>query len=738
MNQGERAIECLECLRADIEGKNKRTIMSLEEFLELVRSDPQRVLRSIFQLFYDVVQSYVVEKEDEYPGDPESIGFVEFDCSKIFAADKDNPFFPDRLLANRFVRQVRGLKRGSQQKRIYIYEGPPGCGKSTFLDNLIQTFEEYTNTKEGQSFEIFWDITDDTDRKSNKVEVPCPSHDHPILIIPRKYRKNALGGLLAGEKAEIRDKFFNEKEYEWLFKGEVCTICRSLFHALSHKFGSLDKVFSMIKVRPYQFSRRVGEGISVFNPGDKPLKEMHFSDKQIQDKLDQLFGVGRIRYIFSPLARTNNGIYAIMDIKSHNRDRLLELHNVISEGVHRVGSIEERISSLYFALMNPEDKEVLKEAKSFEGRIDFGKISYVMEVPVEIKIYRSVFGEDIDSRFLPRVLENFARVIISSRMNQECEPLKDWLQNTRLQYYHGKHYCDEGGILLRMEIYGGIIPSWLSEEDKKKFTAPIRRSLIAEAVNEGVKGFSGRDSLRLFADFLNLYGQKPNEPKFNLITMANVIDFFEHRVDKRTNEDNISPDFIKSLVDWYDFTVLCEVKEALYFYNKEQIQEDILNYLCAVNYDPDGRKVKCEYTHKDIEVTIELFKMVGGYITGEQMNDRVALRHAQSIQKKYIEMIAREPGKKITETELYQDLFSSYVRNLKEKVLDPFIDNESFRQAVKSFGSKEFNTFDMRTKEHIAYMIKNLIDKFGYTEQGAKEVCLYVLDQNLVRKFYKS
>ena len=32
-------------------------------------------------------------------------------------------------------------------------------------------------------------------------------------------------------------------------------------------------------------------------------------------------------------------------------------------------------------------------------------------------------------------------------------------------------------------------------------------------------------------------------------------------------------------------------------------------------------------------------------------------------------------------------------------------------------------------------MIKALVEKFSYTEQGAKEICLYMIDQKLAEKF---
>ena len=92
-------------------------------------------------------------------------------------------------------------------------------------------------------------------------------------------------------------------------------------------------------------------------------------------------------------------------------------------------------------------------------------------------------------------------------------------------------------------------------------------------------------------------------------------------------------------------------------------------------------------------------------------------------------------GKLITETEFYLELFNSYVGNLKEKTLQPFLKNESFRDAVKSFKTAEFNTFETRTKEYVDYMIRNLINKFGYIEQGAKEIFLHVVDNKLAEKF---
>jgi len=92
-------------------------------------------------------------------------------------------------------------------------------------------------------------------------------------------------------------------------------------------------------------------------------------------------------------------------------------------------------------------------------------------------------------------------------------------------------------------------------------------------------------------------------------------------------------------------------------------------------------------------------------------------------------------NKPVIETELYAALHDRYVHHLKEKVLEPFLDNENFRRAIKDYDSDEFKTYDRRIREDVTFLISNLCDKYGYNEQGAREVCIYVIDNNLTKEF---
>jgi len=743
--------------------RNRSSTISFEEFLEVLIQKPTVVIRNAFQVFHDMIKTYVGEGHNEYPDDPESIGFVHYDFSQLFIQGSDNPFFADRLFANRLINLVEALKRGAQQNKIYIFEGPHGCGKSTFLNNLLNKFEEYTNTEEGLRFETVWrldrkmlgDTTEsgpiqlfekllqtqdstckDPDHLSrsnlaldlgdNFIEVPCPSHDNPILIIPKDHRRAFFDDLFKND--EIKWNLFTEKEFEWVFRDQSCTICSSLFQALLNRLGNPLKVFKLLYARPYIFNRRIGEGISVFNPGDKPLKQDVYKNDILQSRINHLLkDSNQVKYYFSSYAKTNNGIYALMDIKTYNKDRLIQLHNIISEGVHKVGDIEENVNSLFLALMNPEDKSKLKDFQSFSDRIESITIPYVLDLNTEVEIYRNIFGKHIDDNFLPRVLHNFARVIISSRLNTKSEALLEWIGNPD-KY---SQYCDENLQLLKMEIYTGFIPPWLSEEDRKKFTAKRRRKIIAESEVEGSHGFSGRDSIKIFNEFYSTYAREDK-----LINMSTLNKFFtQYRKELSTS---IPKGFLDSLLLMYNYTILQEVKESLYLYNDEQISRDIQNYLFSINFEI-GSDETCNFTGEKIKITEEFYETMESYLLGPKAdkNKRVAFR--KDTQNEYASKTLTQEimleGKPITDTALYQSLHDRYVHHLKEKVLDPFLENENFRRAIKDYNKKAFKTYDKRIRGEVEYLIDNLCKKCLYTEQGAKEVCMYVIDMDLAKKF---
>ncbi|MFZ1986668.1 MAG: serine protein kinase PrkA [Desulfatitalea sp.] len=734
-----------------------------QTFLAHVTQRPADLMRNVFQFFHDMIKAYVGTGVDEYPDDPESINYVDYDCARLFVEGSDHPFFADRLFANRFIQQVEGMRQGAQQNKIYIFDGPHGCGKSTFLNNLLTKFEEYANTEAGCRFETVWridvtalgglSVSDETytileklfqlqkesqqgqyERIKSRVlqqggdqylDISCPSHDNPLLIIPKQLRRAFLDDLFKNDA--FKYTLFTNKEYEWIFSDVPCTICSSLYDALLRRLTDPLKVFEMVWAKPYEFNRRLGSGISVFNPGDPPLKESVLTNEMLQNRISRLFGdSNQVHYIFSRYAKTNNGLYALMDIKSHNIERLIELHNIISEGVHKVKDIEENVNSLFMALMNPEDKKNIQNIQSFSDRIAYINISYVLDHSTEVDIYRDIFGRHIDDAFLPRVLHNFARVIIASRLSLRSEALLEWIGDPE-KY---SRYCDKNLQLLKMEIYTGYIPNWLSEEDRKGLTAKRRRRIIAESENEGKHGISGRDAIKIFGEFYTAFARSDH-----FIDMSTLGKFFRSKKDLRPS---IPDGFLDSLSHMYDYSVLQEVKESLYYFNEEQIAVEVQNYMFAVNFET-GSTEQCPYTGDKIEITEEYLKNFELRIlgTGAQVAERKALR--KDVQKEYATKTLTQEvprgGKNLRKTSLFAKLNERYIYNIKEKVLDPFLENENFRRAIKDYDEDDFKTYDRKIRHDVTYLMNNLTSKYRYTPQGAKAMCIYVIDNDLARAF---
>jgi len=170
-----------------IQEREQRAPLSFKDFMAHAAVRPTFVFRNIFQVFHDMVYSYVGDGVDEYPEDPESIHYVYYDCGQLFEEGTDHPFFADRLFANRLVHHIASFRRGAQQNRIYIFEGPHGCGKSTFLNNLLLKFEQYTRTEDGTSFEALW-------RLDKKELGAVPEREARVLRLVAKEHAGDLGG----------------------------------------------------------------------------------------------------------------------------------------------------------------------------------------------------------------------------------------------------------------------------------------------------------------------------------------------------------------------------------------------------------------------------------------------------------------------------------------------------------------------------------------------------------------
>jgi hypothetical protein len=224
--------------------------------------------------------------------------------------------------------------------------------------------------------------------------------------------------------------------------------------------------------------------------------------------------------------------------------------------------------------------------------------------------------------------------------------------------------------------------------------------------------------------------------KDKLINMSMLCKFF-NKIGKELN-GSVPEGFLDSLIHMYNYTVLQEVKESLYYYNEEQISRDIQNYLFAINFEM-GSVETCKYTGEKLEISEDFFEGIETHFLGTKIDRERRLSFRKETQKEYTSKTLTQEimldGKSIRETDLYKDMHERYVYNLKEKVLDPFLENENFRRAIKDYDTEAFKSYDKRIRGDVTFLINNLSQKYGYTKQGSKEVCIYVIDNDLAKNF---
>jgi serine protein kinase len=212
--------------------RDKRNILSFDEYYTLVQKNPL-ITQTSTQRIFQMIDSYgKTTKED---------GTIEYNFfkGKIFGSDKQ---------IERIMSYFKGASLGLDiKKRVLLLLGPPGGGKSLFLNYIKKGLSDYTHTADGAVYRI----------------VGCPINEEPLHLI---------------EQQSERDLIWENKKIK--IEGKLCPVCK--FRFVEEWKNNLKNA----EIERFFIDEEVRTGIGTFAPSESnDMAELYGSPnkKKLQD-----------------------------------------------------------------------------------------------------------------------------------------------------------------------------------------------------------------------------------------------------------------------------------------------------------------------------------------------------------------------------------------------------------------------------------------------------------------------
>jgi len=643
------------------------------DYLDTVLGNP-RLARNAFQRVYDMILHFGTERYSYLRED-----FVHY---KFF----DDPFDggADAVygLDPALMRMVDFFKSAAQgfgtERRILLLHGPVGSSKSTIVRLLKKGLDHYSRLDEGALYSFAWKIPNEV----GEVELyPCPMHEEPLKLIPRRPRRDVLAKLNSDlpEGQQVR------------VDGDLDPFCRKMFEDLLIKYdGDWRKVMDHIVVRRIMLSEKDRVGIGTFQPKDEKNQDSTELTGDINYRKIALYGSDSDPRAFNfdgELNIANRGICEFIEVLKLDVAFLYDLLGASQEHTIKPKKFAQTdIDEVIVGHTNePEYKKLQSNElmEAFRDRTIKIDIPYNIRLSDEIKIYEKDFGRGKvrGIHIAPHTIEVAAMWAVLTRLE---EPKKAGLTlMQKLKLYDGRH-----------------IPG---------FTEDSIKELREEAPREGMQGISPRYIQDKISNSL-VSEQAQEDRGINPFMVMNELESGMAHHSLLTDEEQKKQykELLAVVREEYEDILKTEVQRAISA-DEEAIARLCANYIENVRAYTQHEKVRNKYTGKDEEPDERLMRAIEEKI---DIPDSRKDDFRQEIMN-YIGALALD-GKKFeyhTNARLH--------KALELKLFEDSRDTIKLKNIVSG-------VVDDETQAKIDVVKQRLIKFFGYNETSATDVLNYV------------
>lgn len=318
---------------------------TLLDYLDLVAKQP-----SIHRLSHGRVFDVISQGAKETAGGSKRYPFF---GSELFGLDDTI-----QQLVNYFHSAARRLE---VRKRILLFMGPVGGGKSTLVAMLKRGLEQYTRTQEGAVYAI----------------KGCPMHEDPLHLVPEELRP------------EVQQMYGIDH-----IEGDLCPHCRQIVRDTYG--GKIEDV----PVERIVFSEKNRVGIGTFSPSDPKSQDI----TELTGSID-LARIGEYGVESDPRAYRFDG-----ELNVANRGMMEFIEMLKSDEKFLYGLLtltqEQNIKTGRFAMIYADEVIVAhtneaefqafianKRMEALQDRIILIRVPYVRAVSDEERIYKKLIGQ---------------------------------------------------------------------------------------------------------------------------------------------------------------------------------------------------------------------------------------------------------------------------------------------------------------------------------------------------------
>lgn len=656
-----------------------RSSKSFSWYLDEVVQNPE-ISRNAHQRFADMFDYYGTEYNEEWEileyklasEDPLNDGEYQFYGREVHES------------IHNFVNKIKSGARGlGPERRIKLLLGPVGSGKSAF-DKLVRSyFENYTLKEEGRMYTFRWidlcSVISDQDPSDDVVK--SPMNQDPLTLIPKVQRQEIIEEMNENHSHPYNIEHNQELDPESEFYMDKL---------MEYYNEDLKKVLeNHIEIVRLVANENKRECVETFEPKDKKNQDeteltgdVNYSKLAVYGESDpRAFDYG------GAFCNANRGLFSGEELFKLQREFLYDfLHATQEQTIKPKNNPRIDIDQVIVGRTNlPEyqDKREDQKMEAFMDRTERVDFPYILSYENESKIHeKHISNADIPEVYIePHTLEMTALFTVLTRIYEPSD------QNIR--------------TLQKALVYNGTGDDDI-DEDKLRDEAKESGDL-----SEGLFGISSRvTSDEVSAAIMDETLSSMDSDSANLFPLT-VFDYLEDNLGTRGSVDEEKLDkymsYLEVVREEYESRAVDDVREAL-AYDPEEIQSQGEKYLDHVMAYIDDTTVEDDLTRQEREPDEKFLRSVEEKLDiPEDRKDDFRQEVSNWVSRRAREGQSFDP----TDNERLQ-------RALEKKIWEEKKHNINFRALISSG--------DVEEKEDANQWIQTLVDKKGYSRQGAKDV----------------